>query len=245
MTKTTQIYDEMNAFKAFVLASKEPIDISTVESTIPPAPDIECKYLDGTSVTFEIVQLLDSNFKRTYEIQQSKVQALYTYFDSMPTSDREAFSRLYHNADILINFHDHLSLNKIKANLPRVFEELAGMPPAFDDFLNSFSTAGLKDSLQSISVARGEFYGPLFNGQSMARVGDPCIRTVQNKLTRSYTTVYPIELIAYIDENSMFPENVWKPTLDTFLNNLPSLAPFRKLWVLDLGNGAIAYTKRG
>lgn len=245
MTRNSQISDEMNAFKAFASASKEPIDLSSVESKIPPAPDIECRYLNGSSVTFEMVELLDPNFKRTSKIQQGKVQAMYAHLDSMPLSSREAFSRQYHNADILINFNEHLSLNKIKAILPRVFEELAGLSSTFDDFLNSFSTDNLKDSVQSISVARGEFSGPLFNGQSMARVGDPCIRTVQKKLTRSYTTAYPIELIAYIDENPMFPENVWKPKLDAFLTELPSLAPFRKIWVLDLGKHIIVYMKRG
>lgn len=245
MTKNSQISDEMNAFKAFASASEEPIDLSSVESKIPPAPDIEYRYLNGSSVTFEMVELLDPDFKRAYEIQQGKVQAMYAHLDSMPLSAREAFLTHYHNADILINFHEHLSLNKIKAILPRVFEELAGLTSTFDDFLNSFSTDGLKDSVQSISVARGEFYGPLFNGQSMARVGDPCVRTVQNKLTKSYTTVHPIELIVYIDENPMFPENVWKPKLDAFLNERPSLAPFQKIWVLDLGKRTIAYMKRG
>ncbi len=79
----------------------------------------------------------------------------------------------------------------------------------------------------------------------MARVGDPSVKTVQNKLTRSYTTDHPIELIAYIDENPMFPENVWKPKLDAFLNELPSLAPFQKIWVLDLDKRIIAYMKHG
>jgi hypothetical protein len=235
----------MNAFRAFVSTSKEPIEMSSVESKRPPEPDIACRYLNGSSITFEMVELLDPDFKGTYEIQQGKVQAMYAHLDSMPLSKREAFSKQYHNADILINFHEHLSLNKIKAILPSVFEELAGLSSTFDDFLNSFSTDGLKDSVQSISVARGEFYGPLFNGQSMARIGDPCVRTVQNKLTKSYTTAHPIELIAYIDENPMVPENVWKPKLDAFLNELPSLAPFRKIWVLNLGKRNIAYMKRG
>lgn len=146
---------------------------------------------------------------------------------------------------IFLSIFTSISLNEIKAILPRVFEELAGLSSAFDDFLKSFSTDGLKDSVQSISVARGEFCGPLFNGQSMARVGDPCVKTVRNKLTKSYTTAHPIESIAYIDENPMFPENVWKPKLDAFLNELPSLAPFRKIWVLDLGKHTIAYMKRG
>ena len=194
--RTSQISDEMNAFKAFVSASKEPIEMSSVESKNPPEPDIACRYLNGGSITFEMVELLDPNFKRTYEIQQGKVQAMYAHLDSMPLSQREAFSRHYHNADILINFHTHLSLNKIRATLPRVFEELASLPPTFDDFLDSFSTAGLKDSVQSIAVARGGFYGPLFNGQSMARIGDPCVRTVQNKLAKSYTTAHPIELLS-------------------------------------------------
>ncbi len=124
MTRTSQISDEMNAFKAFVSASKEPIDMSSVESKSPPKPDIECRYLNGSSITFEMVELLDPDFKRTYEIQQGKVQAMYAHIDSMPLSERDAFSRQYHDADILINFHEHLSLKKIKAILPRVFEEL-------------------------------------------------------------------------------------------------------------------------
>ncbi|MDH5725822.1 MAG: hypothetical protein OEY60_10160, partial [Nitrospira sp.] len=132
MTKTSQISDEMNAFRAFVSASNEPIEMSSVESKSPPEPDIACKYLDGSSITFEMVELLDPDFKRTYEIQQGKVQAMYAYLDSMPPPEKETFSRRYHNADILINFHDHLSLTKIRAILPRVFKELARLPPTFD-----------------------------------------------------------------------------------------------------------------
>ncbi|GKS64084.1 hypothetical protein YTPLAS72_13880 [Nitrospira sp.] len=219
--------------------------MSSVEPRNPPEPDIACRYLNGSNITFEMVEFLDPNFKRTYEIQQSKVKAMYAYLDSMSRSEREAFESQYRNALILVNFHEHLTLTKIKAILPRVFEELAGLSYTFDDLINSFSTDGLKDSVQSISVARNEINGPLFDGLSIARVGDPCVGTVQNKLAKSYRSAHPIELIAYINENPMFPESVWKPTLDTFLNKLPSLAPFRKIWVLDLGNHSIVYMKPG
>jgi len=86
MTKSSQISDEMNAFRAFVSASKEPIEMSSVESKRPPEPDIACRYLNGSSITFEMVELLDPDFKRTYEIQQGKVQAMYAHLDSMPLS---------------------------------------------------------------------------------------------------------------------------------------------------------------
>ncbi|HEX5646661.1 MAG TPA: hypothetical protein VFX56_06805 [Nitrospira sp.] len=241
MTRTAQVSDEINAFKVFITASKEPIDPSSVLIKSPSAPDIECKYLSGCGLAFELVELLDPGFKRIFEVQQSKVHSLYDHLDKMAQADREPFVSQYGNSDILVNFHDNCSLGSIKAAIPDVFRELLTLPAGFDGLTDTFTVGSLKKTVKSISISRGGFQGPLFNGQAMGWVGDPCVGTVQNKLNKSYVTPHPIELIAYIDGNPMFPDNVWKPTLDNFLRQLPSLSPFRRIWVVDLGKQAIAY----
>lgn len=245
MTRAAQVSDELNAFMMFIAASKEPIDPSSVLAKSPPAPDLECKYLNGDVVAFEMVELLDPDFKRNFEVQQSKVRCFYDHLERMVRPDQEAFYSLYRNADILVNFHDNCSLGSIKASIPNVFSELSALPADFDDLIDTFTTNGLSKTVMSISVSRGGFRGPLFNCQVIGWVGDPCVGTIQNKLNKSYTTAHPIELIAYINGNPMFPDNVWKPTLDKFMNQLPSLSPFRKLWVLDLVKQVIAYEKEG
>ena len=233
MTRTTQVSDELNAFKFFITASKEPVDPSSVLAKSPPTPDIECKYLSGCGVAFELVELLDPAFKRIFEVQQSKARSLYNHLDKMAHADREAFVSQYGDADILVNFHDNCSLGSIKIAIPDVFRELLAMPVGFNGLTDTFTTGGLKKTVMSISISRGGFQGPLFNGQAVGWVGDPCVGTVQNKLNKSYVSPHPIELIAYIDGNPMFPDNVWKPTLDNFLRQLPSLSPFRRIgcWI--------------
>lgn len=245
MTRSAQTTEELEAFNIFLDVSGQPIDRSSVQPKSPPAPDIECRYSNGQSVAFELVELLDREFKRTFELQQSKTRAFYEHLDKLPLAEQQRFSAAFHNADILVNFRDDCPQNKIKALVPSVFKELLLLPAGFEDLIDTFQDKTLAKAVESISIMRGGFRGPLFNAQAIGWVGDPCVETVQNKLQKTYATSAPIELIAYIDTNPMFPENVWKPTLDQFVDGLTSLTPFRKLWVVDLRKKAIAYEKGG
>lgn len=245
MTRSAQTAEELNAFSVFLDASGEPIDQSSVQSKGPPAPDIECRYSNGQPVAYELVELLDRDFKRTCKLQQSKARAFDEHLRRISAIDRRRFSAAFHNADICVDFHDGCPLNKIKALVPSVFKELLLLPSGFEGQLYAFTNMDLTKSVQSISIMRGGFSGPLFNAQAIGSVGDPCIETVQNKMKKTYDTSLPIELIAYIDTNPMFPEDVWKPRLDQYVSGLLSLAPFRKLWVVDLRRVAIAYQKGG
>lgn len=59
------------------------------------------------------------------------------------------------------------------------------------------------------------------------------VRGIERKLTRRYTTPYPIELICYINNRTILTANILQPTiLDRLKVQLNAAHPFRKIWLL-------------
>ena len=125
-----------------------------------------------------------------------------------------------------------------------MFAELLKLEPGFEGTLyaTDFSDTKLAKVVGSFIINRGLSNGPFFNPQVVGHVGDPCVDTIDDKLSKAdtYQTDSPMELIAYISSNPMFPENVWKPKLLDFLGAQDSIAPFQKIWVVDLQKDKIA-----
>jgi hypothetical protein len=239
MTQVAQTDSELRVFSIFVACCGEPIDPCSVTKENPPSPDISCKYTNGDVVSFELVEFLEQGFARTYGFQSRVVSALNEHFRKMDARDRATFLTLYGDADIQVNFQDDCSSGRALQAIPQIFRELLLKPAGFEDLIDTFSDPGLLRAVLSISVQRANIRGPIFDSPSGGFLDDPCVDAIAQKLRKSYTTTAPIELIAYIDRNPMFPEDVWKPQLTSFLGGLPSIAPFRRIWVLDLNTQKI------
>jgi hypothetical protein len=242
MTQVAQSDSELKVFDGFVQSTGKLIDPASVSKENPPAPDLRCQYTTGETVAFELVEFLEQDFARTMQFQLKAVGALYRHFNSMPAMERGRFEALYGNADIQVNFQDDCSSARALSAVPAIFQELMLQPSGFEDLIDSFHDPTLSRAILSLSVQRMPSKGPTFDSPTGGFLDDPCVDTIQRKFQKTYQSQYPIELLAYIGQNPMFPEDVWKPKLRDFLKDRGSIAPFRKIWVLDLNTGKIELT---
>jgi len=74
----------------------------------------------------------------------------------------------------------------------------------------------------------------LFDIESYIRIGDPTVDRLRDKFEKKYESSCPIELLAYIDGNPMFPDAVWKPGVVQFLKQCSGYGQFRKIWIVDV-----------
>ena len=59
---------------------------------------------------------------------------------------------------------------------------------------------------------------------------DPSARIVKNKLTKTYASAQPIDLLIYADGPLITPDDVIIPTIRPILDS--SVSPFRKVWFM-------------
>lgn len=123
--------------------------------------------------------------------------------------------------------------------LPSIFRHLMQLPPGFEG--DAFGEGNpLEPVLSHLHVIRGRFVGPLFDDPSMARVGDPTVGVLASKMTKTYAPQGQLNLLAYIDGNPMFPDEVWLADLDAYLATLDARCQFEQIFVYDCsGAGSV------
>ncbi|MBK7492378.1 MAG: hypothetical protein IPI17_10575 [Nitrosomonas sp.] len=78
------------------------------------------------------------------------------------------------------------------------------------------------------------FSNPLAFGSEYIRTSDPSRFIIQKKLTRSYITEHPVELLCYTDGRIGTPPNLIIPTLKQRISN--ARHNFRRAWLLSRGS---------
>ncbi|MDG0853384.1 hypothetical protein [Roseateles puraquae] len=202
------------------------------ESRPTPEPDILYSPESGAPRAFELVEILDQDFSATVGQQLGTKDACLAYLEGLPTAESNAFRAQYGNAHIFLGFHDRLTIQRRKKALPEIFAALTGLPPGFTG--DAFDDGGpLQDLVDRISVDRGRLRGPLFDVPGVTWVGDPTVDAISGKMAKYYEPQGELSLLAYIDGNPMFPDEVWLPRLDTYLATLGRNCQFAHIYVFD------------
>lgn len=98
--------------------------------------------------------------------------------------------------------------------------------------------------IDRIAIDRGQFIGPLFDVQSVVRVGDPTVNAIAKKMAKTYQTKGTRSLLAYIDTNPMFPDEIWLSNLDEYFLTLDEACQFQSIYVYDCRSKSIKRTWR-
>lgn len=231
--RNSQTEGEIEVFRAFAEAAAPGIDLATIETRRPPEPDILCLDSNQGLRAFELVELLDNDYARRVGQLFGTKSALYAFIEKLPAEERAAFEARFHNALLYFRYTDRSTLNQRRSSLPRVFEKLAALPEDFagDALENDPEFSGL---LKGVSVSRGRFQGPILDPESGGWIGDPTIPNIAAKFGKKYEAVCPVELLAYVDGNPMFPDEVWLANLVEHLESEPKPFTFKRVWVFDL-----------
>lgn len=212
----------------------------TFDSRPTPEPDILYMPASGPPRAFELVEILDRDFSATIGQQMATKEACQDYLDALPPAEADAFRAQYGDADIFIGFRDNLTIQRRKNALPRIFAALRSLPEGFTGDASD-DDGSLDALLDHITIRRG-FRGPLFDVPSVTWVGDPTVDAISGKMAKKYAPQGELSLLAYIDTNPMFPDDVWLPDLDKYLATLDRTCQFAHIYVFDCRSNSIQRT---
>ena len=214
------------------------------ENRPPSEPDILFRTADGEHRAFELVELLDEWFARDQGLLFGTKTALRAHFESFDVEKKALFQAKYNNALLYFRFSRDSTFNRRRACLSRIFDRLLLLNDDFEGETLS-NIPDFEGLLNGVSVSRGEFSGPIFDPESFGWIGDPTVPRVQKKFATKYETPYPVELLAYIDRNLMFPDEVWLGDLSDFLDAEERPLKFRRIWVFDVREKVIKFNYDG
>jgi len=246
MSQQDQGDQELQVFDAFLTARGITAAPGSVTKRNPPEPDLLFRQSDGSVVAYELVELLDEDWARTMGGRAGLERALRDHLEALPATVAARFKAKYGDADLSLFFSERTSSNQRRQLIPRIFEKLLDLPDRHTGsvFERDPAFAGM---LRSIWIGRRPALpGPLFNPDASAWVGDPTVPAIGKKFRKAFATAYvtphPMELLAYIDGNPMFPESVWRPALEELVDSQVDRLPFRRVWVFDCGKGEVCFT---
>lgn len=231
---------ELAAFRKFVQVARLPIDMNSIQKVPPPSPDISCKDTSGIELAFELVELLDQDFASGMNWLHAE-HLIRSAYEHLPTQERAGFDSLYGNADLYFTFAEGATMKTVARHARQILVALLRQAISFEGGIDTFADGAVSSIVRSITVSRGDFTGPCFSIANYIRVGDPTPRALNQKFTKSYQSRVPVELVAYIDRNLMFPDSVWRPLTENFFKRALTFGAFRKVWIVDLVNGKVEF----
>ncbi len=231
---------ELDVFRRFVSITALAIDPDSIRNRVPPAPDILCRHNTDGLVAFELVQLIDHGFASRCGNQSDIQDVLGSHYEQLEDERKAAFDQRYGNAMLYFRFKCKTTGAKVRGNIAAMFSELSDLPDAFEGIVATFKAKRVEEFLKSVSISRGAFNGPEFVVENIGGIGNSTIPAIKKKLTKTYTTEHPIELLGYLDDAAMLPLQLLIGRTEEFLNGLPDLGPFRRIWVVDLRNERLA-----
>ncbi|MFH1672624.1 MAG: hypothetical protein ABIF87_04275 [Pseudomonadota bacterium] len=231
---------ELAIFSDFAKAVSLPVMPGTTEKRLPPEPDILCQvHVEGT-IAFELVQLIDPEFARRFDLLLKTKTGLRHHYESLPQDGRIAFQKAFGNALLYFKFEEDASLRQRLKSLELSFRLLLRLQPAVEGEVLK-NEKRLKGILKGVHITRGDFSGPIFDPESFGAVGDPTRKEIDKKFQKRYKTQHPVELLAYIDIHPMFPDDIWLPGVSKFVKENLKGSVFRKTWVYDVHNKSVRY----
>jgi hypothetical protein len=231
--------EERQVFRKFAVTAGLLQIGSDFDSRIPPEPDILLTHLSGMGLAFELVEILDRPYFAAHKGAFETMRLCGTAVNQLPEPLRQAFCKEFANAHISLSFCDALSMQMRSNSLPKILWHLLALPPGSEG--EQDIPPLLSRFLTRICIARIDINGPLFATSAGTWVGDPTLEEIKRKLAKKYETSAPLNLLAYIGGNPMFPESVWMPKLDQFLSSLNGVSQFEHIYVFDTIKQAVKF----
>ena len=221
---------ELTIFESFSRAAG--LTIREFASRPPPEPDILCVTESGESVAFELTEIIDNVYSSTTARMFESRNSLYKHYTNLPSKEREILKLRFWNADISVTFRTDLSKAKQQSQIQSIFDLLLKQPENFTGEIPNLPT-NIKRCIERLSINRGSFIGPCFNVPFVTWVGEPTEERIASKMKKNYEPRGRLELLAYIDGNVMFPDEIWLSNLDKYFSTLDESCQFKKIHVYD------------
>jgi hypothetical protein len=228
---------ELSIFRSFAEVCPLGIDLTSVQKTEPPEPDIRCRLVSGGACAFELVEVVDPSLAKISSLQSRLQTQLET-----EVCRRPELVSLYRNASINVGFHPELSVRKREQAVRRIITYLERLPMAFAG--NVPLQEALSKDLSRFHISRGDSDGPLFHVDAVISFADPSRATIRDKLCRPYNTKLPLELIAYFARQPMNAGTPWALGLERAVRADLEGSQFLRVWFFELSSGAIVVVEQ-
>ncbi len=230
---------ELDVFRRFAaIAGLSPLDGG--EKRPRSEPDILFKSVTGERTAFELVELLDEEYRGRIGLLFGTKAALQSHYENLPPEKhRGILTKVWKRVALLSLLHSS-DFQETQSRFRCHLDELLALPIGFEGEALEASPS-LAGSLEGVTISRGRFVGPIFDPESIGWIGDPTVAAIQKKFRKTYVTPHSIELLAHIETNPMLPDEVWMTDLEEFLARQQQPLPFRRIWVFDVTAGEIKF----
>jgi hypothetical protein len=174
-----------------------PVASDSIQKRDPPEPDILCRLDDGNYVAFELVEICHPENTAFIGGVSARADLIEKAYQNLPIEIKARFDERFVNRPLSFEFLPQVSRNQILARIQGILCELAGQASTNDEDW-TFSTGARKILASVRSRGRVDVSGrPSFNIATSFATEDVVIPSVMPKLSKTYETSYPIELVAY------------------------------------------------
>ena len=224
---------EKEVFKSFIEDAGLECSINSFEKRCPPAPDILCEFKDSQYVAFELVEILDNEFKNRNVRYSGTNKMFKNHLKEMPSNKEKIFREKFENALLYFHFNDNCSTKQRESVLKQLFDILQSLESDYEGTINSsdFKPKMLAKFIGHITIQRNYSAGLTFECNAGGFVGFDIIETLEKKYLKKYCSDHPIELLVYIDTNPLLPGNYWQEEVLDYLRRNFNKSCFRKIWI--------------
>ena len=231
---------KITIFNAFAQCCSLQISPDSILKMAPPKPDIECEAKGICLLSFELVEIIERRYANLLGKNYRTRNKLSEYYSFLPQHQKDEFDKSYLNAMIYPQFENTLTLRQRIKLFPKIFDCLLSLDPQFDGDACQ-DVPEFKGKLKGIGVSRGLFKGPIFDQPFADSIDDPTIKTLNSKFQKKYQKNNTLHLLAYIDLNPMFLDDIWLNGVKDFVGKSLRKSQFEKVWIFDFKQSVIKF----
>jgi hypothetical protein len=200
-----------------------------------------CRLSSGEEIAFELVEIIDQEWARLTSGMFSDRNSFRTAFDAATGGFRADLDARLHNALVYVEFTNDATSSQRRGAVPAILHQLTDLQIEFEGRWRPPAGHQLTGILRSVTISRGSFNGPEFDVSAVSSIGEPTVDRIRTKYHRTYVTTRPVELLAFYELQPLAPAALWHSRLNSFVEASWSTAPFRRVWLFDVGSRIITY----
>jgi hypothetical protein len=212
-----------------------------IETPDPPQPDVVAEIEGEGRVTYELGEIIDQDLARNYRLSAETFTAIREFHAAMPPERCVTFDTRFSASNIIFRFSEQADLSKRCRALPAAFDLLlvAGIPK--NGRLQMFGPH-LENVLESVHILATTIgTGPVFDACCPKCFDPSALSILKKKLTKTYSTQHPLELILHSDQRGLHAETFWLPPVSAHVESHLEHSPFRRVWLFERHPPRVVY----
>jgi len=238
---TKQRQEERKVFEKFASVCPIGFCLDSIQHQAQPKPDILCKDENGNIIEFELGEAVDPNFSRLMKLSSEQTSiGMKNYFKSLPTFEKENFSKLYGDAMFDFRFREGTTKRKRQNAYTTIFSFLLSLSPGYEGDVE-ISTQGFPTICKRITIYRGVPNGPCFSEGAGSHVTSGVFERIERKFGKPYETTGQLELLIHSLNMPIARKEDWISEVQEYLEKNLNASQFKRVWVFDFHSPSIEY----